>query len=150
MSLSVDGVWKAGVWATTVWQAGVWREGPYVPPTPTPTVSTSTGGGPSDHLKPFRDYREWVALQEFHREQTKFKKRLAVAVKKKKKAEIKLQFANGQQDLQQWLNALNAAQMDLQALTVAYVEFIQRVRVDAQAKYDEEEREFLELIMEEL
>lgn len=27
MSLSVDGVWKAGVWATTVWTAGVWFEG---------------------------------------------------------------------------------------------------------------------------
>ena len=26
MSLSIDGVWKAGVWATTVWAAGVWYE----------------------------------------------------------------------------------------------------------------------------
>ena len=27
MSLSVDGVWKAGLWATTVWADGVWFEG---------------------------------------------------------------------------------------------------------------------------
>ena len=27
MSLTVDGVWKAGVWAPTVWAAGVWFEG---------------------------------------------------------------------------------------------------------------------------
>lgn len=27
MSLSIDGVWKAGVWEETVWADGVWREG---------------------------------------------------------------------------------------------------------------------------
>jgi len=27
MSLSVDGVWKAGTWVTTAWADGVWREG---------------------------------------------------------------------------------------------------------------------------
>ena len=27
MSLSIDGVWKAGVWTETVWADGVWREG---------------------------------------------------------------------------------------------------------------------------
>lgn len=29
MSLSVDGVWKAGVWNTTAWADDVWREGAY-------------------------------------------------------------------------------------------------------------------------
>lgn len=41
MSLSIDGVWKAGVWATTVWAAGVWFEGSSVP---TPSVSSGGGG----------------------------------------------------------------------------------------------------------
>lgn len=46
MSLSVDGVWKAGVWATTVWHAGVWREGAPTPPSPVvSTVSVSGGAG---------------------------------------------------------------------------------------------------------
>ncbi len=27
MSLTVDGVWKAGVWNPTTWAANVWREG---------------------------------------------------------------------------------------------------------------------------
>ena len=31
MSLSIDGVWKAGVWAETTWGEGVWREGDAIP-----------------------------------------------------------------------------------------------------------------------
>lgn len=27
MSMTTDGVWKAGTWASTVWGEGVWREG---------------------------------------------------------------------------------------------------------------------------
>jgi nucleoid DNA-binding protein len=44
MSLSIDGIWKAGVCATTVWAEGVWFEGPYVPPV-TPPNTTPPGGG---------------------------------------------------------------------------------------------------------
>lgn len=43
MSLSVDGVWKAGVWATTCWADGVWREGD----PPAPVATTTSGGGKS-------------------------------------------------------------------------------------------------------
>lgn len=41
MSLSVDGVWKAGVWATTAWADGVWREGEPPPPPPPVQVDSS-------------------------------------------------------------------------------------------------------------
>lgn len=34
MSLTLDGIWKAGLWATTVWADGVWKEGAPTPPTP--------------------------------------------------------------------------------------------------------------------
>jgi len=37
MSLTVDGVWKAGAWAPTVWADGVWREG-------TPSSSLTVDG----------------------------------------------------------------------------------------------------------
>jgi len=42
MSLSIDGVWKAGVWATTAWADGVWYEGEYIPPV---VEETPAGGG---------------------------------------------------------------------------------------------------------
>lgn len=41
MSLSVDGVWKAGVWTTTCWADGVWREG--APPEPPPDTAPDYG-----------------------------------------------------------------------------------------------------------
>src|SRR5688572_8578803 len=43
MSLSVDGVWKAGVWATTAWADGVWREGDAPEPAPAATETASGG-----------------------------------------------------------------------------------------------------------
>jgi hypothetical protein len=39
MSLTVDGVWKAGVWAPTVWASGVWFE-----PAAASTASRTAGG----------------------------------------------------------------------------------------------------------
>lgn len=39
MSLSVDGVWRAGVWAPTVWADGVWLENA---PAPRPAVFSDT------------------------------------------------------------------------------------------------------------
>lgn len=45
MSLSIDGVWKAGLWATTVWADGVWKEGGApTPPAPSPQAERFSGG----------------------------------------------------------------------------------------------------------
>lgn len=46
MSLSINGVWKAGVWDETVWVDGVWREGEYVP-----APVTAVRGGGVDHQR---------------------------------------------------------------------------------------------------
>jgi hypothetical protein len=64
MSLTIDGVWKAGAWATTVWADGVWAEGTPTPD-PEPTV---TGGFLHPYIK-LRDdeYREAELQKELER-----------------------------------------------------------------------------------
>ncbi len=66
MSLSIDGVWKAGIWAQTVWADGVWYEGPPIPPTP-PAQQYSGGydiptGRRKSKAKLRREREEWGVL----------------------------------------------------------------------------------------
>lgn len=154
MSLSIDGVWKAGVWATTVWANGVWREGAAPTPTPSPTPETASSGGSS------LTFEEWLARHPWLRdleirpnwyqypaEKKKVKAKLLAAAREKKKAERRLSFAKGSDDLDRLLALLAEAQKRYDEMLAAYQEGI-ALWERARAAEEEEEEEFIEFLTE--
>lgn len=110
-----------------------------VVPTPAPSPSTGSGGGSVSRI--FGHYPE------FSYDRKELKREIVKVAKKKKRIELRLQFAKGNEDLTRLLKSLNEAQEMLAMLMEKYRELLNRIRMRAHEEA-EEEAEFMEMVTE--